>query len=132
MIEVNQTHDYDLVKQILTDDDIWWRISDTDKEGFVVPPEPIYLLATVLDQPAALFVLHEEEAGYGSHFQALPLFRRYKDKLGRAVLKKAKEYTDKLSAEIPKRFDNVKRFALDQGYKIINEDDENWYFERKL
>ena len=130
MIEVEETQDYELVKSILTDDDIWSRIADgEDKETFSPPEEAKYILATVDDTAAGVFVIMPD---FDSHFQLLKEFRGDKYAVGDAVLAKAKEYATRITTEIGKNHPNVHHFALKNGYTVLSEDDKNWYYEKVL
>jgi len=133
MLKVEESKDYPLLKTIFTHADIWWRIAgDEDPEALEIPPEMIYLLATVDDKPAGIFVLHEAVSGTDSHVQILPEFRRYKYRMGAAFLRKAAEFTDRITTDIPKNHPNVHQYALRNGYNVLREDDESWYYEKEL
>ncbi len=131
MIEVST--DYPLLKSIFTHPDIWWRIGGDDKpEDFEVPRDCTYLLARVNDEPAGIFVLHELKDGTDSHIQILPEFRKYKKEIGEACLQKASEFVSYITTDIPKEHPNVHAYAIKNGYEVIREDDECWYYRKQL
>lgn len=114
-------------------EDVWWRISDDENpEDFEVPPGLIYLLAEVEGKPAGIFVIHEPADGSDSHIQILPEFRHLKYEIAEAVLREAGKYTPRITTDIPKAHPNVHHYALKNGYTVIGEDDENWYYEKVL
>jgi hypothetical protein len=129
MITVSETDDRDLVKEIMTHEDIWWRIGGEDPDDFYPPADCIYLLARIDDVPAGLLVLLPD---FDSHFQLLPQFRDQKYAVGAAILAKAKEYTGRITTEIGKEHANVHHFALKNGYTVLKEDKDNWYYEKVL
>ena len=131
MIDVEETRDLDLVRDILVSDDIWWRIAGADVGiGDFYPPEDIvYLLVRVDEEPAGLFIIKPD---LDSHFQLLPQYRDQKYPIGAAVLSKAAEYTDRITTEISKEHPNVHYFALKNGYKLLKEDDTTWFYEKVL
>jgi hypothetical protein len=131
MISVDETKDLGVVRDILVHEDIWWRIAGADDsvEDFTPPEDATYLLATIDDTPAGLLVILPN---FDSHFQLLPEYRNQKYEVGAAVLAKAKEYTDRLTTDIGKDHPNVHHFALKNGYNVLREDADNWYYEKVL
>ena len=131
MITVSETDDRDLVKEIMTHEHIWWRIAgeDDDKDSFYPPSDAIYLLASIDDVPAGLLVILPD---FDSHFQLLPEYRDQKYEVGAAILEKASEFCVRITTEIGKEHPNVHYFALKNGYTVLREDEQNWYYEKIL
>lgn len=133
MVSVERSYDYPLLRTIFVDEDVWWRIADDERpEDFEVPEGMIYLLARVEGKPAGVFVIHEPVDGSDSHIQILPEFRQFKYEIGAAVLREAAEYTPRITTDIPKAHPNVHHYALKNDYTVIGEDENNWYYERRL
>lgn len=129
---VEATTDYQSVKDILTAPGIWEEIGGDDPEAFQVPSEPVYLIGTV-DKPMGVFVLHGDSEAMECHVNVLPAYReRYSVEFGQKVVQMSKAYTRKLTAEIPKRFENVHQFALANGFEVVSEDADNRHYERVL
>ena len=129
---VEPTTDYGAVKKILTSPGIWEEIGGVDPNTFEVPSEPVYLMGTV-DIPMGLFILHGDPEAMECHVQVLPEYREeYSMEFGQKVVEMSKDYTKKLTAEIPKRFENVHRFALANGFEVTSEDEDNRFYERVL
>lgn len=130
MISVSETDDRDLVKEIMTHEDIWWRIADgEDPDDFYPPAEGIYLLARIDDVPAGLLVIMPD---FDSHFQLLPEFRSQKYEVGEMLLGFAGQFAGRITTEIGKEHPNVHYFALKNGYNVLREDEQNWYYEKIL
>lgn len=133
MVTVEDSRDFDALKAIFTHPDVWWRIGGDDKpEDFEPPRDCTYLLAKANGLPAGVFVLHEIKDGTDSHIQILPEFRKFKAEIGEACLRKASEYVSYITTDIPKEHPNVHQYALKNGYEVIGEDDQNWYYRKQL
>lgn len=129
---VEETTDYETVKEILTTPGIWEEIGGDDPETFEVPTTPVYLLGTV-DKPMGLFILHGDSEAMECHVQVLPEYRaEYSMAFGQKVVEMSKDYTKLLTAEIPKRFENVHQFALANGFEVTAEGVDSRFYERAL
>jgi RimJ/RimL family protein N-acetyltransferase len=122
---VERSHDYPLIKQIMTEPQIWQEIcgnyGDKIEDFEPVVDDYIYLIGYDKLNIIGLFIIHESEYGYQCHVQVVPERRKqYADEFGKKVINWTWSNTDinKLIALIPSKFKNVISFAEKQGFKI--------------
>jgi len=131
MISVERSRDMDLVKSIITREDIWKGVSSPgqDRDSFCPPYQPLYLIQRVNGIIAGLFMVLESG---DSHIIIFPEFQKMRLEIAKPTLVKAYEYFDILYATLSKKRRHVHRYALECGYKVVREDDENRYYEVNL
>jgi len=120
------TTDINLIKNIMTDNDIWEKISaDGDtKDGFnPVLPENVTVLSAVVDSVIGLhiFTQHSDRVLYHPM-----LLKEYRNSHGRVFFKKGLEWffdntsSDVLEAEIPVNHISTINLAEKLNFKKIN------------
>ena len=111
-LNIRRTFDADEVLSILKTRGIWDEIGGAD--GFVPPVDDgfHYLVIEEGGEVAGLFILHEGEHGLKIHANMIPGFRGVTAyNAARNALDYGFEFADKIYAEIPEEFPNVRQFA---------------------
>lgn len=129
---IEQSHDSKLIKQIMTEPQIWQEICGNygDKLEEFEPPMNGYFYLVGYDKldVIGLFIIHASELGSKCHIQVIPERRKqHAVEFGEKVIQWTWDNTDinKLTALIPSNLTNVISFAKLQGFKVaglINED----------
>jgi hypothetical protein len=137
---IERSYDYRLIKQIMTEPQIWQEIcgiyGDKIEEFEPVAENYIYLIGYDKINIIGLFIIHDTKACYKCHVQVIPERRKeYAEEFGKKVIEWTWDNTDinKLMAFIPSKFKNVKSFAEMQGFKYAGtiKDDSIMTIERR-
>lgn len=120
---IERTYNVDHIKQVLTDPGIWECIGgeEGDQSSYEPKIDEIWLTSYNNGSPIGMFNVHKTDLGlYQCHVQVLPEYRRDALEFGSRVLDWVWEHTEinKLIALIPETFENVKNFAITQGFEI--------------
>ena len=129
-LRVELSQDYEAIKSVLTHPAIWEDIGgEGDPSDWEVPAGALYLLGSVAGAPMGVFVLHGDADSMECHVQVLPQYRKeHAVSFGKRVVDLSSRYTRRLTAEIPKQFPTVHRFAMANGFEVTKEDDSvRWY-----
>lgn len=122
---ITQSVDYELIRQIMTEPQIWQEICGI-YGGIIEEFQPIvdgyiYLIGYDKLDIIGLFIIHPQDYGFMCHVQVLPEKRKeYSFEFGKEVIQWTWDNTDinKLIALIPEKFKNVISFAESQGFQI--------------
>ena len=129
-MKVFPTSDLVLIKSILTSPGIWDEIRGEyfdDKNDFVPPDDPLYLVGRVDGREIGLFIVHKEDDDWNCHVQVMIDERKeHALEFGQKAVKWVFDNTDikRLIAEIPNKFTNVQRFAKLQGFNVYYNDSD--------
>lgn len=131
---IERSIDYDLIKQIMTEPQIWQEIcgnyGDRIEEFNPIEDNYVYLIGYDKLNIIGLFIIHESEYGYQCHVQVIPERRKqYAAEFGEKVIQWTWDNTDisKLAALIPSNFTNVICFAESRGFKIAGSIDDDCF-----
>jgi hypothetical protein len=129
---IERSYDYRLIKQIMTEPQIWQEIcgvyGDKIEEFEPVIENYIYLIGYDKINIIGLFIIHPENNGFMCHVQVIPERRKeHALEFGKKVIQWTWSNTDinTLDALIPEKFKNVISFAKLQGFKVIEYKDGN-------
>lgn len=125
-MEMYLTRDIDLIKQIITDDDIWEKVSDgSNKEDFKpVLNDNILALAIKADDVIGLNMYSAREDGVYFHPMILKQYRREyaKDAIKMGIEWYNKNIGSNLLCEIPTMHKSTINLAKKIGFKPIGSD----------
>lgn len=127
MIKVERTHDKELIKSIITREDIWSVIAEDGQEVDDFKPEcdsDCWLVVNDDNLTVGLYNLHpENRITLEAHIHILPEYRRdYAHAAGVSFFKwfmeECPEQYHKLIVKIPALYPNVRRFVEAFGLKL--------------
>ena len=126
---IKRTYDTDVVRDILTNPEIWKAISRPDQniDTFSPPIEDcIYLID---NEAVGLFIVHPVGDDWKCHVQVLPEHREDSAiEFGQKVIQWVWDNTEigRLIASIPEIYPNVKRFSEIQGFTEYGKKNSEW------
>ena len=128
-MKISRTYNTDVIRGILTAPGIWEAISDESqsREDFCPPLDGIIYL--IDDKAVGLFVVHKCNGLWLCHVQVIPDSRpSLSMEFGRKVVEWVWDNTDinMLNATIPKKYPNVKKFAISQGFTECASNGSEW------
>lgn len=138
-MDIRRSYDPAEIKRVLTTPGLWECISwGADAESFDPPilDELIYLVAEVDGEAKGLFFIHPHSPVTAKvHVNMLPDCRGHEaSEAGRLFLAWAHNHTDyqKLIAEIPEVFPNVRAFAERMGFEVEGVNRKSYPLNGKL
>lgn len=123
MIYLRLSISKDDARRVLETPEIFETIAEDGMTEVVMPEVGhIYLCGYVDDELIGCFILHKQsKVTFECHVQVLPAFRKqYAETFGDAVIEWTWENTgaEKIVAQIPFLYPNVRDFALARGFKV--------------
>ena len=127
-MNVERTFDTELIKGIMSRADMWDTVAEDGQDPDDYAPDvngECWLLLTVDDKPIGAYCVHQRNAvTLEIHAQVLPEFRKeHSTESGTKVLKWILDNTEcqKVIAQIPAIYPNVKRFTESFGFQVEGE-----------
>lgn len=122
---LKRTFDEDVIRSILTHEDIFKNIGGKDDKNFPIPidEENHYLVFE-----GGLFIFHKEGDAWKCHANVLKRSREHALEAGEKALEYAfnELKAETLTATIPTRFPNVYRYARRLGFNLDKTENEKY------
>lgn len=118
---LRRTFDADEIRAILTDPDIYERITSDDAKKVEIPltRDFFYLIAEVSGNPIGLAILHPYEDGFEAHYQVLPQYRKsHAVQFAQKALEMFRGH--KIYGLVPEYYPNVIAFDKKIGFEHID------------